>query len=733
MRRRGVVRWAVAVGAMGAMLVSSPIASPAEAFAGCPPQASICRPEAQTIVAESGGLDPSLIANTAVAAAAPSVVGAQISADDAWHESRLFGSLSLFGWVEGNFNVAPLGPVGLPAADTSQNGWTAPPRHTLSSRYGEVQLEIRITSIETPPNGVPGPVVAKVAYTPLKPFTRSEACYDSPGDSMMLYAAGYGVNLASTGYWWPNVCDPGSSFSPTATVTLTPAAPSGPVMLQLGSGWTYYYPPGHPNRPPDIRADQGVITRALECLDGDGLVTHHELSTPVSIAAAASTPLPEFACPTGSVAMGFGSTWTPTGGTPTTLVKQTPMPPWVGSVPTKHPKCLTQDCFLELHSLAGQATSYCGDFALDCPLWYVDPDRATHYTCQWGPYEVDLSICSVFRDPGRILPNAHVDDTGTTVPDDWPPLALDSNVVPALTEALAQRYPGDEDSACSALGEVTRGIRGDAPVLVPDVVTGCEVFGVLDAIADIEAAAGNQVALSALALAAVFGPVVTESQPDCDRIDPNGACADPTQRTVSIGDTSWVTGPKAWSSPSEQTVVTVQTTCVEAVQAANPGMTAGEAKQKCETQPIFVPGGKPGRGEEAAVHDLDVIQAHPQLVEIEYISEVNKNQDRRWYRYLPPCAGNVAARKTDCDEYPFYTSIEGGRAAYDTYGAEVIRPIDHSDNFAEGIALNMMYQDEECHMLPAPSQAAGGGTRYLVIPVPEIDVPSFYLCPSGGS
>lgn len=513
-----------------------------------------------------------------------------------------------------------------------------------------------------------------------------------------------------------------------------------------GAVLSKHYPPGHPSRPAGVPAGQGTLTRWLECVAADGSSTRVEQTWSGNISSPGSYDLAALTCPPGTVVGSFGMDWTPAvpGSETQPVAPATDTPAWVAALPAQYPECYSAgaDCRLELWDASSGSPVSCGLLAADCPLWYVSPTKVADYRCTWGPYPVDLSVCAAFRDPGSLLPNASLDASGAAVLwGDWPALDLDSETVALLVDMLDARY-ADAASACDALGEAVRVTRGSAPVIVPDVVVLCQDYSVSDALEYIDWTGGEgsrEVAIDALAWAAAFGPVPGATHPDCDRVDAGGTCSDPSVRQVAIGDTTWSAGPRTWPGPSTEVVVNVRQKCQSLVQAASPGLTADAVEDRCETTPIFVPGGRASWGKEAAEHDLDVINGSPELAVLEYMSNANKAATgvrRGWYRsggtYLQPCNSVVAT--TDCDEYPFYSTVEGGPGAYATYGQGVLRRIDRLDNRREGVALGTMYRDRGCDMTSAVGTngaPAGGapGTKFVVVPLPEVDVPSFYLCP----
>jgi hypothetical protein len=72
------------------------------------------------------------------------------------------------------------------------------------------------------------------------------------------------------------------------------------------------------------------------------------------------------------------------------------------------------------------------------------------------------------------------------------------------------------------------------------------------------------------------------------------------------------------------------------------------------------------------------------------------------------------AEGVDCDEYPFYTTVEGGPGAS-------LRDVPALENRAEGRALLGMQRDAQCEMerdsTGALTYPGSGSKQYLVIPV----------------
>lgn len=535
--------------------------------------------------------------------------------------------------------------------------------------------------------------------------------------------------------------------------SLCPTARNGFDRIEAVDGYdstvlATYYPLGHPERPEPVSSGLGTITRWVDCVDGNGVRTKIFDLWTVDLAVGGTFELPALTCPAGSKLDRTGTDWSPQADPSVTdvVVPAVLDPSGVMANPEDYPECFTAgaSCRLDLWDHTGATIRWCGFLAGDCPYWYVDPLRAAHYECRWGPYAVDLSICSMFRDPGRILPNAMVDAQGVARFLGFVDLTLDTWVVDRLVEELTDRY-GTQQYRCAALGEAVRDRRTVLTdnINIPDVVWDCTEHGIKDALYYIVATSGDVTgsdivtAIAALAAAALFAPPPVITRPDCDQVT-NGTCTD-TKPSVTVGLQEWATGPKGGADPQQAT--TAVQTCTSLVRAANPALSITQAERKCESTPIFVPGGMAGAGKEAAAHDLDVITTYPSLVQLQYVSNKEKRatDTRGWYYskhagYLQPCTNKVKEYKTECDEYPYYSSVEGGKAAYSTYGQIVLEPIGWRDNRIEGAALVRMYKDPRCKMTSATLDGASGavvtpGSPYLVVPLPQVDVASFYLCP----
>jgi hypothetical protein len=102
---------------------------------------------------------------------------------------------------------------------------------------------------------------------------------------------------------------------------------------------------------------------------------------------------------------------------------------------------------------------------------------------------------------------------------------------------------------------------------------------------------------------------------------------------------------------------------------------------------------------------------------------------RRWYLGDPDCAGSGGDTGNDCDEFPFFSTEQGGREGILRTGRKPdLEPIPSEPNRVQGReALAAFYG--LCAMrtgVPQPGQNSLGGDPYLVVPMPAL--PTMLLC-----
>lgn len=550
----------VGASATGAGPVVAPrmVAAPA----GCPPHASICNPAGglQVLAAsdEAAGIVSVGARVVATAAPAPGVTGISL-AQGVVNTSGAAAAVGLTSWFGAQVTSAEGGPVGL-EGQPSLPGWSPASFYTYAKPVADITIAVTspVSWDGVDPYGERAvPTMTFSWHASASNFSSAgsssggqflfNARCERPGDGDVRYVQSWLPYGQGGGYL--HVVAHNQSISQggnTSAMTKAVNCPSGyafesMVMQRNDSGMgqptsdaardaliaagkaIVFRTPGNPDaaRP----SQQGRISQTLRCMDGNGVVTVRTQDTSVTLFGGDAIEIPELTCGPGEVVAGFGATWTPAAnGVTQTLVPDTTTPDWVHDTPTQYPECVAGECALELYrALLGGAVETCGILAADCPLWYLDVDRASNYVCQWGPYRVPLSICSVFRDPGTLRHNSEVGPDGTVVTLDWPPLELDSVPIATLIHQLGSMYG---DQACTALAEAA---RNAAPgTSVPDVMAVCEGRGVSSAVvfATLTSTHGLAAATAILVAATATTLDLGTAQPDCEQVNSAGDCLD---------------------------------------------------------------------------------------------------------------------------------------------------------------------------------------------------------------
>jgi hypothetical protein len=171
--------------------------------------------------------------------------------------------------------------------------------------------------------------------------------------------------------------------------------------------------------------------------------------------------------------------------------------------------------------------------------------------------------------------------------------------------------------------------------------------------------------------------------------------------------------------------------CVRLATFAGSGIPRGA----CDSMPIFAPGSDV---EEATQHDFDVIYATPrvqQLTAMTAAEKLSSGLPRSWvdrvvYGDVCPQPRPVDAdgNRLECDEYPYYSSDEGGPDSDGAILSDQLRLIDKTQNGLEGTMLYGFYN--VCGLTtPAPGSPE---RKYLVIPMPKQEVlPTTAYCRAG--
>lgn len=139
--------------------------------------------------------------------------------------------------------------------------------------------------------------------------------------------------------------------------------------------------------------------------------------------------------------------------------------------------------------------------------------------------------------------------------------------------------------------------------------------------------------------------------------------------------------------------------------------------------PIFVTGADVA---EATQHDIEALGRTPSWVQLNYVSSGNQIGPRRWYANDPACATASQPDGLDCDEFPFYSTRQGGRSASPRPDLKIITA---SNNRSQGASLSAFYS--ACAMRSGIVSNDGfsisGGDPFLLVPIPIAPV-SLPLC-----
>ena len=502
----GLWRTSSRLGAIGATiaLLTGPLAvAPATALG------SLDTPSGLTVleILEGGAV--------ASSPAAPGVSGVTLGTLVAGTAGAVAAAVDLTGWPASSATVGDV-VAGLAQGVNPLAGWVADPTQTTTP-VGEYwtgggsffRATVRI-NYSTAAGGTI--TISRYYGTGLQGINTSlTTVYSDPMEPM-------GQSLKHRGYMngWRTFSAVGG---PQATQTQE--FPPGISGFQVaGHRW---YAPGQPNRPVDGPYGAGNVTRFAECTGAGGVTQLVSSATPLDIARPDSYAMPAVRCPEGMILSRFWSTWTPDGGAPQSLTPPTSTPDWVRAIPQQYPACLAGECLLRLSRHIGSEVEACGELAQQCPDWYIAADRAQAYSCAWGSYEVALHYCSLFRDPGSVLPNSSVNDLGDVVYNEWPVLEADTGPVQRAKARLVARYGND---SCAALGEAVRARL--SVVSVTDSTSVCQQTGIITALrfAQGSNADAGLIDIVPPLVGAADGSTLTDFFPDCEMIADDGSCID---------------------------------------------------------------------------------------------------------------------------------------------------------------------------------------------------------------
>jgi hypothetical protein len=314
----------------------------------------------------------------------------------------------------------------------------------------------------------------------------------------------------------------------------------------------------------------------------------------------------------------------------------------------------------------------------------------------------------------------------------------DTPTVAALIAQVEAAYPAPGE-ACLVWGSA---IVGDEKYKssATDATLECNALGLKAALVKLIETAGGP-AVAALLDAAHKTPTAAPTETAPNPTNPQApkprapwgpagptSLTDLTQLIANIYTASTI-GPSTQEAPSASQLNTTAQECIQRAQAGL-GTDALGAADKCSKSRLLVVGGAAGLGKEAAEHNADVLAAAPQFVQLEHVADDVKAQTvpRGWYTsqpYWSACDG-LNTTTQQCDEYPLYGTAEGGPDAYNAYGKVVLRPISTPDNLREGTVYSAMTRTSACGFT-----TPGSDQHFLAVPLPTVDVPTFFVCPPG--
>lgn len=136
---------------------------------------------------------------------------------------------------------------------------------------------------------------------------------------------------------------------------------------------------------------------------------------------------------------------------------------------------------------------------------------------------------------------------------------------------------------------------------------------------------------------------------------------------------------------------------------------------RCTELPIFASGDLDVP--EATHHDMEALLYYPPWVRLNYENSTGKS-GRDWYTSLVPCKENPNPELTHCDEFPFFSTEQGGGSAHPRPSLKLI---DSKQNLRQGGKLGRFYS--MCGV------SVGGGRPFLNVPMPSgSNIPTLSLC-----
>lgn len=110
---------------------------------------------------------------------------------------------------------------------------------------------------------------------------------------------------------------------------------------------------------------------------------------------------------------------------------------------------------------------------------------------------------------------------------------------------------------------------------------------------------------------------------------------------------------------------------------------ASSTLQTCLSNPIFLSGNQ--KADEASQHDVEALAQHPRWA---ILTRGSNGAARGWYRNMAECKADDKT-SLDCDEFPFYSTKEGGGNSTPTPSLKLISA---SANRSQGSSLNAFFK-----------------------------------------
>lgn len=436
----GAVALVLSYAAVAVVLAASPSqASPAVVPSlvacppGAPPNSSLCSPSGWAVYIEAGLTTASAAAAAGVTLAVPGM----IEGDGEPVEVGMSGTPGL------DFAVPAVGSL-LEQKPALPAGWESLPVHMSSSA----------SIISAPLVGQAGVVQYSVSVTCGGTWANSAAfgaCVTGTGwfqqDARMGYRQSDTAFYAGGPFNTPYSYSGDRVIATNQTYTGSFAVPSGwqQVFFQSASPnvvRSYYYTPGSPGAPTGNPGGLvGTWRQTWSCKSPTGTTTQ---TRDKSSLGGLSASLLAMTCPAGSVLSTWSVDWITA--TKTQRVYEWTAPEWVMDIPVEYPGCIDGSCRLQLWKKAGATApaEWCGNTAVGCPQWWVDPAKESHYECRYGSYTVDLGACAIYRKPGQVSPNTNlvVDANGNVTGNPQPVISTNPSDFVDIDAIIESWVPG---------------------------------------------------------------------------------------------------------------------------------------------------------------------------------------------------------------------------------------------------------------------------------------------------